>query len=259
MKALHFARPFEYRLDIPQDRITQGSLVRGTLTVVNRDSVARTGLRLALALAQGGFGEIKAKGVEGLDVIEKHPLAEDFALAPGAERTEPWSVTLRQDCWATGKDGGMFLIYGGNLEAAAERGFIDVPVGLAPPIETFIQTVENHFAFEARSRKHSGGYAQVRFKPPAKYPTLEEFSAALRIGEDGLSLRFACKTKGLARGKDTGIRTRKLEAERHLAAGEYLTAAGLPNRDLYRRVIHEVLEEMTPGALYTATGAPGGA
>ncbi len=246
MRATHFARPLEYRLEIPQDRIAQGGLLQGTLAVVNRDTSALTGLRLELALGHGVFKEVKEQGGRAVAVLERHTLAEDFALQPGEQRTAAWSLPLRMDCPATTTESGTFLLYGSKLDDPASRGLIDVPVALAAPLEAVITTLENHFAFDCRGRRYSDGFMEVRFKPPGTYPTLEEFLVAMRIGEDGLDLNFRCKLKGFQRGSKPGLRNRSTELSRTLPSREYLTPNGQPNREAYRRVFQEVLQEVTP-------------
>lgn len=250
MRAFHFARPFEYRLEIPNEDIAQGTLVQGTLSIVSQDLQPRSGLRLELGLAHGAFKAVKEQGVPAMEMLERHTLAQDLALQPKESKTIPWSLSLRLDCPIRTKDSGLFLIYGENLDDPAKRGVIDLPVTLAQPLEVFITTVENHFAFEARARRFGEGFTHVRFKPSAKYPTLDEFNVAMRIGEEGLQLHFSAKTKGLARGPKSGVRSRKLALERSFPAREYLLGNGQPNRELFRRVMQDVLAEVTP-AVFT--------
>lgn len=249
MRAFHFARPFEYRLEIPNDDVMQGSLLNGTLTLVSQDAAPRDGLRLELGLAHGDFKPVKEQGVAAMEILERHTLAENFTVKPQEKKSVPWSLALRMDCPISTKESGLFLIYGENMDDAGKRGVIDLPVKLAQPLETLITTVENHFAFEARTRRYGEGFTHVKFKPPATYPTLDEFVIAMRIGEEGLQLQFSTKTKGLARGPKSGVRARNAQMERHYPAREYLLGNGQPNRDLYRKVIQEVLAEVVPAAL----------
>jgi len=251
MRAFHFAKPFEYRLEIPNDDVNQGSLLQGTLTLVSQDSDVRSGLRLELGLAHGAFKPVKEQGVAAMEILERHTLSSDFSVKPKEKKTVPWSLSLRMDCPISTKDSGLFLIYGENLDDQAKRGVIDLPVKLAQPLETLIATVENHFAFEARTRRFGDGFTHVKFKPPATYPTLDEFNIAMRIGEEGLQLQFSAKAKGLARGPKSGVQTRNMEMERHYPAREFLLESGQPNRDLFRKLIQEVLAEVAPVALTT--------
>ncbi|HEX7927570.1 MAG TPA: hypothetical protein VF678_08265 [bacterium] len=249
MRAFHFARPFEYRLEIPNDDVAQGALLQGTLTLVSQDAEARNGLRLELGLAHGAFKPVKDQGVAAMEMLERHTLAADFAVKPKDKKSVPWTLSLKMDCPISTKESGLFLIYGENLDDQAKRGVIDLPVKLAPPLETLITTVENHFAFEARTRRYATGLTHVKFKPPATYPTLEEFTIGMRIGEEGLQLQFSAKAKGLARGAKSGVQKKTMEAERTYPPREFLLGTGQPNRDLFRKVIQEVLSDFAPLAL----------
>jgi len=249
MRAVHFARPFEYRLDIPQERMAQGQPLAGTLAAVNRDSEAHTGLALQLALGYGTFRQVKDKGGAALTLLDHQTLASDLTLAPDQEHKVSWTIQIKPDCPAKTQESGPFILYGSDLENPAGRGMIDLPVELAPSLEVLIATVENHFAFEARSRKNQDGFVEVQFKPPGTYPTLQEFSIAMRISGADLNLRFRCKLKGFQRGPKPGVTARKTEVERTLAGKEFMLSPSTPNRDSYRLAVQETLREMTPAIL----------
>lgn len=249
MRAVHFARPFEYRLDIPQERVSQGAPLKGTLAIVNRDTKPQTRLCLQLALAHGTFRQVKDKGGAALAILERHTLAENLDLAAGQEHRAPWTLAIQSDCPATTNESGPFLLYGTNLDDPAGRGMIDLPVELAASLEALISTVENHFAFEARTRKNQDGFVEVMFKPPGTYPTLQEFSIAMRVTGADLNLRFRCKLKGFQRGAKAGVTSRKTEVDRTLAGRDYMVSADMPNRERYRQVVEEALREMTPAIL----------
>jgi sporulation-control protein spo0M len=249
MKALHFAKPLEYRLDIPQDDARQGDLLRGTVTVVNRGTQPRTDLRLELGLAYGNFKKVKDKGVEAMEFLERHLLTPEFALAPGEQRSAGWELPLRMDGPITTKDGGPFLIYGGNLDDPGARGVIDLRVDVAPAVAAFIATLETRFAFEERTRGYGDGFTTVKLKPPSTYPTLAEFYVSLRIGEEGLQLRFRCKLKRFGRGAKAGLGSRQEVIERTFHSREYQLGNGQPNRELYRKAIQEALSEVLPSGL----------
>jgi hypothetical protein len=146
MRAVHFARPFEYRLEISQERVSQGAPLKGTLAIVNRDTKPQSSLRLQLALAHGTFRQVKDRGGAALSIIERQTLAEKLDLAPSQEHKASWTIDIRADCPATTKESGPFLLYGTNLDDPGGRGMIDLPVELAASLEALISTVENHFA-----------------------------------------------------------------------------------------------------------------
>lgn len=252
MRAVHFARPFEFRLEIPQERMAQGQPLAGTLAIVNRDAAPHAGLTLQLALGYGTFRQVKDKGGAALTLLERQTLAGDLALAPGREHKTSWTIEVKPDCPAKTQESGPFILYGTNLEDVGGRGMIDLPMELASPLELLIATVENHFAFEARSRKNQDGFVEVLFKPPGTYPTLLEFSIAMRISGADLTLRFRSKLRGFQRGAKAGVTARKTEVERTLAGKEFMLSPGMPNRDSYRRAVQEALSEMTPAILQPA-------
>jgi sporulation-control protein spo0M len=249
MRAVHFARPFEYRLDIPQERVSQGLPLAGTLSIVNRDGKPQSDLSLQLALGHGTFRMVKDKGGAALTLLERMTLIEKLTLAPGQEHKAPWKLQIQPDCPVTTKESGPFLLYGTNLDDTAGRGMIDLPVELSASLEVLIATVENHFAFEARSRKNQDGFMEVIFKPPGRYPTLQEFSIAMKVTGEDLNLRFRCKLKGFQRGPKAGVTTRKTEIDRTLTGRDFMVSAVLPNRERYRQVVQEALAEMTPAIL----------
>ncbi len=252
MRAVHFARPFEYRLEIPQERMAQGQPLAGTLAIVNRDNGPHAGVTLQLAIGYGTFRQVKDKGGAAVTLLERQTLADGLTLAAGQEHKGAWTIQVKPDCPAKTQESGPFILYGTNLEDPAGRGMIDLPVELAPSLEVLIATVENHFAFEARSRKNQDGFVEVLFKPPATYPTLQEFSIAMRISGADLNLRFRCKLKGFQRGPKAGVTTRKTEVERTLAGKEFMLSPSMPNRDSYRHAVQEALREMTPAILEPA-------
>jgi len=249
MRAVHFARPFEYRLDIPQQRVCQGLPLTGTFAIVNRDAGPQAGLKLQLALGHSTFRQVKDKGGAALTLLERQTLAENLTLAPGQEHATPWTIQIKPDCPTTTKESGLFLLYGTNLDDPAGRGMIDLPVELAQSLEALITTVENHFAFEARSRKNQDGFVEVQFKPPTRYPTLQEFSIAMRVTGADLELRFRCKLKGFQRGPKPGVTIRKTEVDRTLSGRDFMVSPTMPNRERYRQAVQEALEEMTPAIL----------
>ena len=246
MRAVHFARPFEYRLDITQDPISQGMTLSGTLTVVNRDAKPHAGVSLQLALGYATFRQVKDKGGAALTTLEHKTLAENLTLAPGQEHKASWTLQIRADCPTTTRESGPFLLYGTNLDDPGGRGMIDLPVALSPALEAFIATIENHFAFEARSRKNTDGFIEVQFKPPETYPTLQEFSLAMAVNGLDLNLRFTCKLKGFQRGAKSGVTSRRTEAQRTLVGRDFMISPTMPNRERYRQIVQEALDEMTP-------------
>ena len=71
MKALHFAKPLELRLETEAEELIQGQTFAGTLSVTNRGGNDRGDLVLDLGLAFALFKEIKADGAAAFQMVER--------------------------------------------------------------------------------------------------------------------------------------------------------------------------------------------
>jgi sporulation-control protein spo0M len=249
MKGLHFARPFEYRLETAQENILQGQAIAGTLTVVNRDATGQGPLDLEIALAYGEFKEVKGSGAQAFSFSERLVLARSLRIGPGQSHQASWQFKLALDCPVTSRYGSLFLLYGGDLSTPGGWGRIDLPVGLAPPLQVLVALIENSFAFIEKGRRHTEGYTELKLKPPASYAALEELLLAVRLNAEGLALRFRGKVKGLARGAAGGVRSRWVDHERVLPLEQVLVKEGQPDRQLLRSTFEDAIREITPDQL----------
>ena len=244
MRALYFAKPFEYRLEVPGEDFMQGRGLSGNLCVTNRDSSPHKKLTLEIGLAYGDFKEIKEFGNKALQILERARLAEGFSLKPGEEKKADWELPLGNDAPTLSKEGGPFLVYGADLNLVEARGQIDLPVELSPPTSAFITTLENHFAFEARSRKCVGGVVEVHLKPPASYPALEELTVLMRINEKTVQLELRSKSKGLKAGHPGALATRKTSVKTSVPLEKFGFGSLLPNRALFRELVDTLLPQI---------------
>lgn len=249
MKGLHFARPFEYRLETAQENILQGQAIEGTLAVVNRDTAGQGPLDLEIALVYGEFKEIKEKGAQAFSFIERVTLAKDLRIGPGQTHQASWRFKLALDCPVTSRQGSLFLLYGSDLSTPGGWGRIDLPVDLAPPLQVLVGLVENSFAFIEKGRRHTEGFTELKLKPPASYAALEELLLSVRLNAEGLALRFRGKVKGLSRGTVGGVRWRWVDHERVLPLEQVLVKEGQPDRQLLRSAFEEAIKEITPDQL----------
>lgn len=244
MRGLYFAKPLEYRLEVPGNEFVQGTPLRGTLIVTNRDTKALSGLSLNVGLAYGVVKTLKAEGASALRILERTTLAEDFALNPGEERRAEWELPLHPMAPIQSKEASPFLLYGGNLEAPESRGQIDLPVQLAPPLRAFLTTLENHFAFELRGCHCEDGILEGRFKPPASYPTLEELTVLIGLEPESVRIEFQGRGKGFKLGAEGGLQTKKRAGVRSVPTAQFLPPGRPPNRALYRSLVDEMLPEI---------------
>jgi hypothetical protein len=244
MRALYFAKPLEYRLEVPGDTFVQGEPLKGTLSVTNRDNAARAQLSLQVGLAYGVYKDIKTEGLRALQLLRRETLAEGFSLEPGQERRCEWELALELAGPVQSKEGSPFLLYGGELSTPEARGQIDLPVQLAPPFKAFLTTLENHFAFELRGSKCVDGVLEGRFKPPASYPTLEELTVLVSLDAKQVKVEFQSRGKGLKRGEEGGVTTKKRGAKKSIPIAQFVPPNGLPNRALYRTLVDELLPQI---------------
>ncbi|MCZ6645422.1 MAG: sporulation protein [SAR324 cluster bacterium] len=248
MKGLFFAKPIEFRLETPADTLVQGEVMEGQITAVNRGQANEKGLRLQVGLAYGDFKAIKENEADALEIVERQNLGKKFSLKPGDEHRAEWRFQLPHDCPITSSEGSLFLLYGRELEESGARSKIDLRVQLTPVLETVISSIENHFAFAAKSRIHTNGFTEVSFKPPSSYPTLDEMTVLMRVREkEGMDLHFHCRTKTFNRAAGKGLKARTVKFEHNYPRNKYLIYNSQPNRALFRSVIEEVLAKATPG------------
>ncbi|MEE8395792.1 MAG: hypothetical protein V3S29_07030 [bacterium] len=247
MKGFFFSKPLEYRLETAAETLVQGEDFQGTLSVANRGGETLGRLALQLGLAYGNFKKIKANEADAYQPVLSQQVGKKFSLQAGAEHRAEWAIALPPDCPITSTEGALFLIYGGNLEQPGAWSKIDLRVGLATVLETFVTTMENHFAFAATTRKHDGGYTEVRFKPPTSYPTMEEMGVRMRLREkEGMELRFQCRLRKFDRNQPGAVTTAAAEWERSYPQKDYELYNGQPNRELYKTAIAEALAEIAP-------------
>ena len=246
MRALHFAKPLEYRLETPAEQLSQGDPLAGELIVTNRGEGPLADGVLEIALAYGRIKDLKAGEQDAFETVTRHRLAEGLAMAPGDSHRAGWEFTLARDCPISTKEGTLFLLYGGDLEQPEGWGRIDLQVALHPVLETLVGTIETQFHFEARGRKNVADAVEVRFKPPASYPTMKEFVARVALRGDELDVTFRAALKALARGGAKGVRTRSEQTQRTLPPGDFLIGGAHPDRAAMKALIGEALGELLP-------------
>lgn len=248
MKAFYFAKPLEHRLETVGEDYAQGDEIQGTLTTVNRAAAEHGPLTLKVGLAHALYKQLKESPADALSISQSIPLAADVVLKPGQETSHSWILRLPPDCPISTKLGGPFLVYGaaGDLGKA---GKIDLPVRLAPALEAFVETVENHFAFVAKGRTTLEDFTEVAFKPPDSYPTLTEFAVSMRLGPDQVELRFRAKRKRLSGAAAGGLRTTRDQLSRTVPLDTFMMRGSLPNRPFYRELLAGIIAELAPPIL----------
>lgn len=244
MRALYFAKPLEYRLEVSGEEFEQGQPLAGTLCVTNRGSAVLDDLMLELGLAYGVFREIKEEGNQSLTLLEGSQLAKGFSLEPGAEKKEAWELPLGNAAPIMSKEGSPFLLYGANLKQVGARGQINLPVGLSSPASAFIATLENHYAFESRASICAGALLETRFKPPGSYPLLDELTVTMKIDHKAVTLVFKGKGKGIRGGAAGGLIAKHSSTKKTIPLEKFGFDRGRPNRGLYRELIDAMMPKI---------------
>lgn len=244
MKAMHFAKPLEYRVELPGDEFIQGVTLEGSLSVTNRDKVAIKGLKLEIGLAYGDFKEMKDSGAGVLSILQRIELAKGINLKPQEEKRVEFQLPLAPTTPIQSKTGGPFLLYGGNIETPQTRGHVDLPIELSPSFAGFLSTLENHFAFETKASESLEGVIEARLKPPGSYPTLEELTVTFRPGSKDVEVEFYGKGRGLKRGADGGLTTKNTHTKMKVPNTQFSMSKNMPNRALYREMISDMLPEI---------------
>ncbi|MCZ6554288.1 MAG: hypothetical protein O7A67_10870 [SAR324 cluster bacterium] len=248
MKALHFAKPLEFRLETPAETLTQGESFSGTFQATNRGAEALDRLDLQVTLAYAEFKALKESPESAFAVQEHLELAADATLEPGGEFAAPWSLALASDCPITSKTGGLFLLYGEGWERPGRFGKLDLRVTLAPVVEAYLATLENVFSFVADSCRFDGAFTEVRLKPPSRYATLERLQLLIRYREEGMELVYQAKVKGFGRGR-SGLTSKNVTLEQKLAPDQVLMGGNRPNRAFFKTSIESTLGELVPPIL----------
>ena len=185
---------------------------------------------------------------DALVLIERKSVGKQFSLKPGDNNSAEWEMQIPTDCPISSKEGSLFLLYGGNLDDKAARSKIDLQVRLAPVLETLISSIENHFAFAAKSRTHDNGFTEVKFKPPSSYPTLDELILLMRLdAKEAMELEFQCRSRSFDRRAGKGLKTKVVKITQKYTRKEYLLHNSQPNRELFKTAMETVLAKATPG------------
>ncbi|MDH4224742.1 MAG: hypothetical protein OEW12_03745 [Deltaproteobacteria bacterium] len=247
MRGVIFLKPFEYQVESQAEELCQGSLMEGTLTLTNRGEDVPDA-RVELALAYGDFKKVKA-GHQAFEEVSSQVLGERLALKTGESTRISWRLELPFSGPATTRFGSLFLLYGRSVKEEGGFGRLDLQVGLAPAVVTFLTVVETRFSFTEGGRRFANGFMETELIPPGNFPTLEELILKTRLDETGLNLVFAFQLKAFARGAQKGVQKRLLEVSRHIPADLLMLNPSTPNRPLFQQLFRSVLEEATPAAL----------
>ena len=182
----------------------------------------------------------------------KQVAAQDIALQAGSEITSGWNFNLSTDCQITDKQGGLYLIFGGD-DALTEGGWLNLQINLHPILQNFLQTFSTQFRFLEKYQKRKSEWTEVKLIPPdsREYPNMDYLLCFLRIHDEQLEAHYRFKMSGLGRtGEKMTVTKKNRELEQSIPPEKYLQPGGFPNRACFRENIDQALNIARPEVIF---------
>ncbi len=245
MRSAFYQRPLEFQIQTDVEEWSQGNVIEGVLRVRNNGTAPETLAEAKLILAYGLRKAVKKADPGAWSVLEEQSLLIQQTLDVQEEQTVSWSFSLPTDCPVTDKSGSLFLLFGGP-EALREGGRIDLRVYMHSILQSFLLTFTTQFQFLEKYRKAKGEWTEVKLDPPdsKEFPNLDHLLCNLRIRDERLETLYRFKMKSFGReGESVKVVSRKREFEQQFPASDYLQPGGYPNRQFFRKVIGEALDQ----------------
>jgi len=252
MRSTFFQQPLEHQLEVEGENWDQGGVIKGKLRVKNMSSAAVNVKAVQLVLAHGLLKAIKEKGDVGWEIQQELVLAQDLSLQPGGEQSYEWSFDLPTDCPITDKQGGLFLLFGGE-DVLTVGGRLDLKIQLHPILQNFLQTFTTQFRFLEKYQKRKKEWTEVKLLPPdsREFPNMDYVYCFLRIHQEQLEAYYRFKMKGLGRsGQQMTITKKNREIEQSISQENYLQPGGFPNRACFRENIDQALNIARPEVIF---------
>lgn len=237
MKGTFFAKPLEYNLNIDGESWTQGSSIVGTLSVTSHGEVtdlSRVGVHLCYCTSK----KLKAKDPSGITLIESFLLTQDC-------NDLAFEFKLDEACAISESSGGHYILCG-DLNRPFDGGMLELSVGPAKTISSFVEVFEQFFRFKLKKYKSKKGFIEAGVTPPSSsdWSRIQKMVLQLRIVEKSLEVKFLFSLKNATFQSATDKTSdEKLEIIKVLTEREY-SLYGSTNQDGIRKVIEEVLEQV---------------
>ena len=252
MRSLYIQQPLEYQIEVEGESWNQGEVVKGQIRIRNMSSKTVAVKTSQIILAHGLKKAFKEGTMVPWEVLEKQIVAQDIALQAGSELTFGWNFNLSTDCPITDKQGGLYLLFGGD-EALTEGGRLNLQINLHPILQNYLQTFTTQFRFLEKYQKRKSGWTEVKLIPPdsREYPNMDYVLCFLRIHDEQLEAHYRFKMSGLGRtGEKMTVTKKNREIEQSIPQGKYLQPGGFPNRACFRENIDQALNIARPEVIF---------
>jgi len=252
MRSVYIQQPLEYQIDVEGESWNQGEVVKGQLRIRNMSSKTVAVKTSQIILAHGLKKAFKEGTMVPWEVLEKQVVAQDIALQAGSELTFGWNFNLSTDCPITDKQGGLYLLFGGD-EALTEGGRLNLQINLHPILQNYLQTFTTQFRFLEKYQKRKSELTEVKLIPPdsREYPNMDYVLCFLRIHDEQLEAHYRFKMSGLGRtGEKMTVTKKNREIEQSIPQGKYLQPGGFPNRACFRENIDQALNIARPEVIF---------
>jgi hypothetical protein len=252
MRSVYIQQPLEYQIEVEGESWNQGEVVKGQIQIRNMSSKTVAVKTSQIILAHGLKKAFKEGTMVPWEVLEKQIVAQDIALQAGSELTFGWNFNLSTDCPITDKQGGLYLLFGGD-EALTEGGRLNLQINLHPILQNYLQTFTTQFRFLEKYQKRKSELTEVKLIPPdsREYPNMEYVLCFLRIHDEQLEAHYRFKMSGLGRtGEKMTVTKKNREIEQSIPQGKYLQPGGFPNRACFRENIDQALNIARPEVIF---------
>jgi hypothetical protein len=252
MRSVYIQQPLEYQIDVEGESWNQGEVVKGQIRIRNMSSKTVAVKTSQIILAHGLKKAFKEGTMVPWEVLEKQVVAQDIALQAGSELTLGWNFNLSTDCPITDKQGGLYLLFGGD-ETLTEGGRLNLQINLHPILQNYLQTFTTQFRFLEKYQKRKSELTEVKLIPPdsREYPNMDYVLCFLRIHDEQLEAHYRFKMSGLGRtGEKMTITKKNRELEQSIPQGKYLQPGGFPNRACFRENIDQALNIARPEVIF---------
>jgi len=252
MRSVYIQQPLEYQIEVEGESWNQGEVVKGQIRIRNMGSKTVAVKTSQIILAHGLKKAFKEGTMVPWEVLEKQVVAQDIALQAGSELTFGWNFNLSTDCPITDKQGGLYLLFGGD-EALTEGGRLNLQINLHPILQNYLQTFTTQFRFLEKYQKRKSELTEVKLIPPdsREYPNMDYVLCFLRVHDEQLEAHYRFKMSGLGRtGEKMTVTKKDRELEQSIPPEKYLQPGGFPNRACFRENIDQALNIARPEVIF---------